>query len=336
MTHWVKSLRKQLHLTQSQLAQRLGVTRVTIGRWENGQACPGKSALEAIYRLAESASTPKTGGNLAYQIPKRGRRPTSSLPSTTLPTGQSPGVEAVKFGKPDDSIAPSFSEPRRTTDILKQCPLFSDLDRKQLTELSRIASRIQLRPGQFLFFQGGPVEFCYVVASGRIKILKHSPLGKDRIIGFYRPGETAGIIVLVRGKPHAGTGQALVETTVLAIRSHDFLSFLYRDPELNSKILRRMLDVVSKRHEAVSARLGDLLLQRPDGRLARVLSELCSYFGTTVPLTRSEIAQMAGTTTETAIRFTSRLRKTGVVQSFRGKVIVLEPEKLRRLAELPM
>lgn len=53
---WIRTLRRQLGLTQGQLAERLGVTFVTVSRWENGQARPNRLALKALGNLAEAVS----------------------------------------------------------------------------------------------------------------------------------------------------------------------------------------------------------------------------------------------------------------------------------------
>ena len=72
---------------------------------------------------------------------------------------------------------------------------------------------------------------------------------------------------------------------------------------------------------------------RVEQRLARTLLMLSSKLGPTLPFTRQEIADMAGTTTETAIRFMSRLKDGGIIRSVRGKTVILDETKLRLLSE---
>ena len=62
---------------------------------------------------------------------------------------------------------------------------------------------------------------------------------------------------------------------------------------------------------------------------------LSAKLGLTLPFTRQDIAEMAGTTTETAIRVLSHLKDRGIIRSARGKVIILNEEKLRLLSEGP-
>jgi len=62
---------------------------------------------------------------------------------------------------------------------------------------------------------------------------------------------------------------------------------------------------------------------------------LSAKLGPTLPFTRQEIANMAGTTTETAIRVTSQLKERRIIRSVRGKIIILDETKLRLLSEGP-
>jgi CRP-like cAMP-binding protein len=62
---------------------------------------------------------------------------------------------------------------------------------------------------------------------------------------------------------------------------------------------------------------------------------LSAKLGSTLPFTRQEIAGMAGTTTETAIRVMGHLKERGIISSVRGKVTILDEEKLRLLSEGP-
>ncbi|MFC2043689.1 Crp/Fnr family transcriptional regulator [Chloroflexota bacterium] len=75
--------------------------------------------------------------------------------------------------------------------------------------------------------------------------------------------------------------------------------------------------------------------ERVEQRLANVLLMVSSKLGLTLPFTRQEIADMTGTTTETVIRVLSCLKDRGIIRSDRGKVIIIDKEKLRLLSEGP-
>ncbi|MBI4331012.1 MAG: Crp/Fnr family transcriptional regulator [Chloroflexi bacterium] len=257
--------------------------------------------------------------------------------SEISPGGFPAANESIQAPAPRGLKICEFPEGETRVEILRKCPMFSDFDTEHLVELSTLTSGLHLKPGQILFVEGDPAEYCYLVTSGMLKTLKHSRSGKDFITAIYSPGEIRGVLVLLLGKPHGATAQALTDTTVLTIRKDAFYSFLHRHPELIPKVLSIVIGFGRTLYQAASAQLSEFTAGRTGGRLARVLFALCLKFGPTIPLTRREIAEMSGTTTETATRFVSRLRSTGVIQSFRGKVVILDREKLRLLAqpELP-
>ena len=96
-----------------------------------------------------------------------------------------------------------------------------------------------------------------------------------------------------------------------------------------------IINVLGERLRDAQSRLRDLAVERVEPRLGSVLLRLSSKLGLTLPFTRQEIADMAGTTTETAIRVMSQFRDRGIVSSTRGRIIIRDKEKLRLLSEGP-
>ena len=96
-----------------------------------------------------------------------------------------------------------------------------------------------------------------------------------------------------------------------------------------------IIGVLGGRLREAQGRLSDFAGERVEQRLARTLLMLSSKLGSSLPFTKQEIADMAGTTTETAIRVMSRLKQGGIIRSARGKVIILDEAKLRLLSEGP-
>ncbi len=215
--------------------------------------------------------------------------------------------------------------------ILKGSPIFSSLNDDELTELAGISVEHSFTPNQFIFWVGDAPEWFYVVAGGKVKVLKHSSLGKEFIIAFFDPGEIFGEVAVFENKPYPASAQAVTETTVVGIKRDDFLSFLTNQPQVALKVI----NVLAGRLRDAQSRLGDLAGERVEQRLASVLLMLSVKLGLTLPFTRQEIAEMVGTTTETAIRVMSHLKDRGIIRTVRGKVIIIDEEKLRLLSEGP-
>jgi CRP/FNR family transcriptional regulator len=216
-------------------------------------------------------------------------------------------------------------------EILKQSLLFSSLNEAELAELSRLAIERSFRPDEFVFWEGDAPDYFYVVVEGRIKIAKYSSSGKEFIIAFFGPGEMFGEVAVFEVKPYPASAQAVADTRVLAIKKDAFLSFLATRPQVALEII----NVLGGRLRDAQSRLKDLAGERVEQRIAMTLLMLSSKLGLTLPFTRQEIANMAGTTTETAIRVTSQLKERGIIRSVRGKIIILDETKLRLLSEGP-
>ncbi|MFQ6121819.1 MAG: Crp/Fnr family transcriptional regulator [Dehalococcoidales bacterium] len=216
-------------------------------------------------------------------------------------------------------------------EILKHSLIFSSLNENELAELSKLAIKRSFKPDEFVFWEGDAPDYFYVVVEGKIKILKYSSSGKEFIIAFFGSGEMFGEVAVFEGKPYPASAQAVADTKVLAIKKEDFLSFLATRPQVALSII----NVLGGRLRVAQSRLKDLAGERVEQRLAMTLLMLSSKLGTTLPFTRQEIANMAGTTTETVIRVTSQLKERGIIRSARGKIIILDETKLRLLSEGP-
>jgi len=215
--------------------------------------------------------------------------------------------------------------------IIKQSFILSGLSAEELAELARLAIERSFGEGEFIFWEGDTPDWFYIVAEGQVKALKHSSSGKEFIIAFFGPGEMFGEVAVFENKPYPASAQAVAETKVLGIKRENLLAFLASRPE----VALRIINVLGGRLREAQGRLRDFAGERVEQRLARTLLMLSAKLGYTLPFTRQEIADMAGTTTETAIRFMSRLKDGGIIRSVRGKTIILDETKLKLLSEGP-
>lgn len=222
-------------------------------------------------------------------------------------------------------------EGKDKTQILRQSSIFHTLNDDELAELSRLAIEHRFAPDEFIFWEEDTPDWFYIIAEGKVKVLKYSSLGKEFIIAFFEPGEMFGEVAVFENKPYPASAQAIAETRVLGIKKDDFLSFLVNRPQ----VALRIINVLGGRLRDAHSRLRDLAGERVEQRLARTLLMLSSKLGPNLPFTRQELADMAGTTTETAIRILSQLKDRGIIRSVRGRIIILNETKLQLLSEGP-
>jgi len=186
-------------------------------------------------------------------------------------------------------------------------------------------------PGEFVFLDGDAPEWFYVISEGRVKVLKLSSLGKDIVIAFLEPGEILGEVAVLQNKPYPASVQSIDETQMLGIRREDFLSFYARRPEVALKIM----NVLGERLTHAYGRICDIAGERVEQRLVRALLMLSATLGPVLPFTRHDIADIAGTTTETTIRIMGRLKDAGIISSSRGKIVILDETRLRLMSVAP-
>lgn len=214
--------------------------------------------------------------------------------------------------------------------ILKSSRVFSVLSETEQVELSQIAFSRLLKAGEFLYQEGEECESFYVLGDGEIRTSLYSSLGKElALVRFLRSGDILGPTSVFRDRPPSGSMQAVIATQVLGFRKNEFIAFLLRHPLLMLQILR----IMSARISELNRRLRDVAAERVEQRLFRVLLSLYHRRGPSFTITRHELADMVGATTETIIRTLSSLQKQKIIASVRGKITIIDEPRLRALSD---
>ncbi|MDV2989236.1 MAG: Crp/Fnr family transcriptional regulator [Dehalogenimonas sp.] len=214
---------------------------------------------------------------------------------------------------------------------LRRAYLFSSSKETDLTEIVSKSEVKKYEAGEYLFWEGDPPEFFYLLTEGRVKVMKHGSLGRETVVAFFSPGDIFGEVAVLENKPYPASCQAVAGTEVLTISRKTFNNFIERNPA----VAMAMVAILSARLREAQSRLHDMAGERVEQRLARTLERLFSKIGSELPFTRQDLADMSGTTLETTVRFLSRLKEGGIISSRRGLVIIKDDVKLRLLAEGP-
>lgn len=218
--------------------------------------------------------------------------------------------------------------------LLKSTAIFSSLSSQELSVVSDLFTEEAFEKDDYIFTEGdSPAWFC-IVKEGNIKMVKHSPSGKEMIIAVMKPGDAIGEVAVFDGGAYPATAQGMGKGLVLKIPRRDFISILKRYPSIALEIIG---DLGRKLRAAFNV-ARELRGERVEGRIAMVLLKLAGKVGTpceggvmlTMPVTRQEIADMVGSTIETTIRVISRFKKEGIVKDSKGKMII----DVKRLADL--
>jgi CRP/FNR family transcriptional regulator len=214
--------------------------------------------------------------------------------------------------------------------ILNKSPIFSILNESEQLELSRIAFVRQLKRGEFLFQEEESCDYFYVLGEGKIRTSLYSSLGKElTLTNYLHRGEILGPTSIFRDRPPSGSMQAVVPTHVLGFRKNEFIPFILGHPVIMLEIIK----ILAARVSELNRRLRDVAGERVEQRLFRVMLTLSRRLGPTFTITRHELADMVGATTETIIRSLSSLQKERIVDSVRGRITIIDEARLRVLSE---
>lgn len=214
-------------------------------------------------------------------------------------------------------------------EAIKETRLFSQLSSEQIRELAMLTSVHYVKKSAYFVREGQSIQHLFLLHKGRIKLFRHSASGKTITVGVIRDGEPLLLSTLFTQKPCWATAQAITDSTVLSIEKKKIIPFIERNPSVAIVMVGILSGQVARAYE----RLRDMVAETAEHRIYKTLRMLLERFGPTLSFTAKEIADFSGTTTETTLRVFSRIKKQNIIQTSRGKIIILNPVKLLSLSE---
>lgn len=221
--------------------------------------------------------------------------------------------------------------------VLKVTPVFRRLAPPDLETIARAATARHYERGQVIFEQDTPSDAFYTIASGRVKVFKMLPTGKDMILEVFGQGDPLGAVAAYDGRPFPASAVALEDTVCIVIPRPVFFRLLEQHPSL----VRGLLQGLTIRLVELTNRLAELSGSRIEPRFARLFLKLAGEMGRQerggtfipLPLSRQELADMTGTTIETAIRIMSRWGKEDIVRTEKDGFTIVDRRTLEVSAQ---
>jgi len=213
-------------------------------------------------------------------------------------------------------------------------PILASLKPEDRAALSPLCELSAYEKGAAIFREGDPAERIHFLFLGRVKIVKAGP-DRDLILEILGPGEPVGAVAVFERRAFPASAVALEPSGILSIPEREFFQLIERRPE----ITRRLLAGLTLRLMAVNRRMADMT-GSVEYRVARLFLTLAERIGRKsdreiflpLPLSRQDIADLVGTTIETAIRIMSRWQKEGLVDTDKTGFRILDAQALREIA----
>jgi CRP/FNR family transcriptional regulator, cyclic AMP receptor protein len=217
-------------------------------------------------------------------------------------------------------------------ELLRRVPLFSELSDPELERIAQVAIPRSFPNDTRVFHEGDPGDACFIVRSGSCRVTREHPDGRAITLANLGPGAIFGELAMLDGEARSASVEATEDTDLLALPASDMRALIREHPGMAEKLVVAL----TRRLREANERIARQSFQTVPSRVAGVLDQLLAEDrmtptvrdGVTIRLRQSDLAQLAGTSRESVSRFLATLERAGVVQVGRGRVTILEPERL--------
>ena len=219
-----------------------------------------------------------------------------------------------------------------TIALLSRVPVFSTLSREDLVHVAQVAMPRQFEAGAVVFREGDEGSTCYIVRTGRARAIREHPDGRSITLAHFDPGDIFGEMAMLDGERRSATVETTEDTEAIAILSADMHRLLREHPDISVKLIAAL----GQRLRSTNERLARQSFQTVQSRVAAALAQLVAAARSQdeaaaerdvlITTTQAELAQLAGSSRESASRFLAGLERAGIITQGRGRLTVHDPE----------
>src|SRR5580704_8501127 len=219
-------------------------------------------------------------------------------------------------------------------ELLGRVPAFSTLEQSDLERIAEVAVPRDFDPGQAVFREGDASETCYVVREGHLRAIRSHGDGRTITLATFGPGDIFGELAMFEDELRSATVEAIEPTSVVGVLGPDMRRLMEEHPG----IAPRLVIALGRRLREMNERLSRQSFQTVQSRVAVVLAQLVEQAlaggkegsDVLVTTTQAEVAQLAGSSRESASRFLAVLERAGVISQGRGRLVVHDAEALKQ------
>jgi CRP/FNR family transcriptional regulator len=219
-------------------------------------------------------------------------------------------------------------------EVLRRAPLFATLDDEAFRLLTDELMEVDLSRGASVFREGDQGDQMYFIVSGKIKLGRTSPDGRESLLAILGPGELFGEMALFDPAPRTATATAVSETRLAGLKNDALMALLRARPEVSAQLLQAL----ARRLRRTNDSLSDLVFSDVPGRVAKALLDLADRFGRPATdgvlvaheLTQEELAQLVGASRETVNKALAEFVQRGWIRLEARAVVILDMPRLRQ------
>ena len=218
-------------------------------------------------------------------------------------------------------------------ELLKNLPLFADLDDEELVEIWNHVQTRSYKKGNIILFEEDPGDSLFIIKEGKVKITRLSEEGREVILSILGEGEFFGEMSILDGESRSANVIALADSEVFVLKREEFINILTSNPQIAITLLEELAARIRKSDQQIEY----LSLADAENRVAMTLLRLAEESGTfkmgqvtieELPM-QQDMANMSGTSRETISRMLSEFTEKEYIDRKGKKLIILDYDKFR-------
>ena len=219
-------------------------------------------------------------------------------------------------------------------ELLSHVPVFETLGPRELTRVAAVTVPRTFDAGHVIFREGDGSDTCYIVRAGHARAIRDHGDGRTLTLAHFGPGDIFGELAMFDDERRSATVETLDQLDAIAVPGSDMRRLLREHPDIAVKLVISL----GRRLREANERIARQSFQTVQSRVAGVLGQLVVQAqgegagdrDVLVTVTQSDVAQLAGSSRESASRFLAVLERAGIVTQGRGRVTVHDPAALER------
>jgi CRP/FNR family transcriptional regulator, polysaccharide utilization system transcription regulator len=215
--------------------------------------------------------------------------------------------------------------------LMRKLSVFNNLRSEDIQCLNHNKNHLEFKKGKIIFAVGQRPLGIYIVYSGKVKVQKLGSNAKEQIVRLAKEGDILGYRSLISGCNYNATAETLEDSVLCFLSKETFFELMKNNPSVSMNLMKLLSDKLG----AAETKIVEIIQKPTRNRIAETLLLLNELFGTeedgqtiNVVMTREDIANIAGMSTETAIRLLYDLRDDGLIGLEKKKIKILNIKKL--------
>jgi CRP-like cAMP-binding protein len=221
-------------------------------------------------------------------------------------------------------------------ETLARAGIFQNVEPAAAEALAQSLDPVDFPRGHVIFAEGEPGDRLYIINTGKVKLGRKSPDGRENLLWIAGPADMFGELSIFDPGPRTSTATTVTEVRAYSMDRPALHDWINKRPEIAEQLLR----VIARRLRRTNNMLAELIFTDVPGRVARALLQFAQRFGAqeagllrvTHDLTQEEIAQYVGASRETVNKALADFAHRGWLRLEGKSVLILDPERLARRA----